>query len=200
MANAINFSEEIEKLLKLETLIDANSHTSILGGEFDAEKVESFLSLWKMDEMPDRIWEYAHRITFNEPKMRTPELLERAMLFGKGGCLNLRRDRGKFRWHFIGEPQDETKKKVEEEGFKLCDFWAENKDVKLRRSTESALLWGENNSNGDGWQEDRVGWAELIYPFNATANRVEVEYEVFTQNGQVAFVWWKKLKELKVNG
>ncbi|MGH9767093.1 MAG: type III-D CRISPR-associated protein Csx19, partial [Blastocatellia bacterium] len=77
------------------------------------------------------------------------------------------------------------------------NFWGEHQDTQLRRCDEAALLWGQRKTQGEGsantWQEDRVGWARLDYP-GIVAERVQVVYEVFMEDGQPTFVWWKELQ------
>lgn len=217
--SAFDFKQAVEQMLENDPLIDKDSSIAIYGGEFVADKLSDFLGAWDFTAMPYRIWEFAHRISFTREEQKTvadsvrqnSALLERGRVFGAnedltvGGDLSLRRDENRFLWHFIGASSDtltESLDKLREAQFTVSDFWQENPACRLRRGDESALLWGDYKGDYEGgsWQENRVGWAELNYPINESAaksqgQRVEITYSVFTEEGQVAFVWWKELKQ-----
>ncbi len=198
----LNFKEEVEELVD-DPLISKDGDIAILGGEFKAsggktleQVLEGFLKKWDFSRMPYHIWEYMHRIEFtkNLPDSEEYSLLERGHIFGSGGDLDLRRDGERFLWRFIG-----PKGAPLLSGYGAKDFWAENPDVRLRQHNESALLWGDYKEAFGRWQEDRVGWAELEYPITSQqarkqGERVWIHYTIFTDGGQVAFVWWKELK------
>lgn len=203
-AEAIDFDREVQQLVHQDPLIRADSGIAIWGGEVHAQRISEFLRAWDVTAMPYRLLEYAHRIEFTDGPLPTAaelHLLERARLFGTGGDLSLRRHAHIFHWHFIGlqsmvRPKDVT----------LRDFWTTSPDIQanpalaLRQCHESALLWGDYKAELGRWQDDRVGWASLIYPITTPTakqpgKRVWLHYTVFTDGGQIAFVWWKELKE-----
>lgn len=123
--------------------------------------------------------------------MKTYSSIERGRIFGKGGDLNFRRDGNRVLWNFIGK--NDVKVPA---GFGGKNFWESNPDVQLRQHDEAALLWGAYKQGLNAWQEDRVGWAKLNYPFEGAQpeDRVRIKYSIFTTNGQIAFVWWKELE------
>lgn len=202
-AEALDFKRAVEKLVT-DPFITKDSGIAIVGGELKAgdgetleQVLERFLRAWDLSNMPYRIWEYVRRIEFTTklPDASEYSLLERGRIFGTGGDLSLRRDGDRFLWHFIG-----PKVTTPPTGYEDKDFWDENSNVQLRQRDESALLWGDYKEALGRWQEDRVGWAKLDYPISSAqarkqGKRVEIRYTVFTDGGQVAFVWWKEIKD-----
>jgi hypothetical protein len=199
---ALNFAEEVELLLRSPLI--GKGEVAIWGGTYAIGDIERFLLAWKQPRMPYRIWEYTHRMDFEIDTLPAAEnyaLLDRGRLFGVGGDLTLRRDGDQYRWHFIGEPHA-----IQPVGFDVKDFWTDSpecqagQDVKLRQQKETALLWGAYTPGLGRWHDDRVGWAKLSYPINAIQakrvnKRVKIDYTVFTDEGQVAFVWLQELRE-----
>lgn len=166
---------------------------AIWGGTCAEDEVEDFLAGWALKEMPYRIWESTDRIKFKkEEEVRVPNLalLERGRLFGPGGDLDLRRDGDTFHWRFVGAPDVRLP-----EGYdaKENDFWEQHPYAKFHCYTERALLWGKRE--GKRWHDDRVAAAELNYPAPDGAQRVEVEYKVYSRAGRVEFVWLTGLQE-----
>lgn len=188
-----DFTAEAERLIDPANLVDAQSGVSIWGGEFTANKLPDFLTACDFSGIPNCIWEYAHCIEFAKEQLPNDAercLLERGRVFGVSGDLSLRRDGGRFLWHFIGRSGVDMP-----EGFEKRDFWEAHPNTQLRRREEMALLWGQRKENDDSWQEDRVGWATLNYPISdSAAKRVWIKYDIFTEGGQPAFVWWKELQ------
>lgn len=196
----LDFADAVKQLLAAPLLHKDNGPV-IWGGVFQAAALEAFLAAWPLTQMPYHIWEYTHRMTFvRDAPPEPPDIarLERGRIFGEGGDLSLRRDGGCFLWHFVG--QRNTTKPA---GFAVSDFWVDSPDCKenpnftLRANNEHALLWGDYKTALGRWQDDRVGWADLNYPLSAAKHqgqRAEIHYTVYTDGGQVAFVWWKELK------
>ncbi|MCK6561904.1 hypothetical protein HUU39_05745 [candidate division KSB1 bacterium] len=206
--DAIDFQDAVEELLG-DPEIGKDDGVAILGGVLEAKGGETlehaaagFLKPWDLARMPYRIWEYEHRITFTEPEVAEWSLLERGRIFGEAGDLSLRRDGKRFLWHFIGQPQPATPKDAQ-------DFWKHspecqaNPDFKMRRrrKLDVALLWGEYDATRKRWHDDRVAWAKLDYPLDIeqqtenNGTRVKIAYDLFTDRGQIAFVWWKEIKK-----
>ena len=84
--------------------------------------------------------------------------------------------------------------------FSRTSIKSENPEVQLRQHDESALLWGDYKEALGRWQEDRVGWANLDYPVGPAeakkeGKRVWLHYTVLSDGGQIAFVWWKEVKD-----
>jgi hypothetical protein len=200
MSDAFDFEKEVERMTK-NPLIGKDSSIIIWGGVFKEEKFKDFMSAWSFADMYV-IQEHAHKIDFqladaNSIVNQNPALLERMEIFDASGNLSLRRNGDQFLWHFVGDDsqvRQETSNKLEAAKFEVKNFWDENTECKLYRRDESALLWGEYDTNFNRWHDDRVGWANLDYPIGPR-KRVQIDYTVFTDNGQTAFVWWKELKQ-----
>ena len=214
-----NFGNAVVKMREGQVSV---GDLTIWGGRVDEAAVKDFIDSCALAQMPYRIWEYAHRIEFSENANSKPdnyELLERGRIFGAGGDLSLRRDGTEFLWHFVG-PKDALLSSARRgclsglanfggpkntallsedsrQKFAPHDFWERHSDLILRRNEETALLWGDYQGDAGRWQEDRVGWADLDYPLAAknAGQRVNLVYETFTDGGQIAFVWFKKLEE-----
>lgn len=185
---SINFEHLYEKMREAK-LAEAERPT-ILGGEFPAERLNDFLSAWqtRWEAMPYRIWEHISLIEFaDEPKQ--PEFLQRAEIFGEGGHLSLRRDGNRWLWRYVGEtvalPLDE---------FGVVDFWKTNPGCQLRRYAESVILWSEKKGSDNLWSDGRVAAAHLNYPVTSNG-RVYLHFWRYTENGQTAFVWHRKLSD-----
>ena len=205
MATAFDFKQAVQQMTAPHAEVGVGQ-VAIWGGKFNADDVETleqrlarFLTSWDWAAcaMPYRIWEYAHRIEFTRrdtPLLMATEhhLLERGRIFGSGGDLSLRRDSAYFHWHFIGR----FTPLLRAAEWQAQDFFTTHPNCKFRQHDESALLWGEPRGQKNGvnyWQDDRVGWADLVYP-HASTDRLKICYTIFTDGGQAAFVWWKELK------
>jgi hypothetical protein len=193
MAKVIDFPRAVEELTRGRRL--GPDDLAVWGGEFPVARLGEFLAAWELPrtEMPLAIWEHVDRIDFDRG---TPpgesDLLERARVFGPEGDLDVRRDGDLVLWRFIGRKGARIPP-----GFGEQDFWAARPDVRLTACDQAALLWGDyrrEGENGGHWQDSRVGRANLRYPHAPTA-RVWVHYTVFSDGGQVAFVWWKELRD-----
>jgi hypothetical protein len=170
---------------------------AIWGGKCAEDDLLTFLNEWQLKDMPYRIWEYVSEIEFSPQTTNQPpknvSLLEHGRMFGPGGDLTLRRDGAEFRWHFVGQkkqPEPPTSGNPK-------DFWAveQNKQLTFHRWTDKALLWGKHIGNGR-WHDDRVARATLEYPTDDQAwERVMIEYDTFSQAGQMQFVWLRELVE-----
>ncbi|WP_298981582.1 type III-D CRISPR-associated protein Csx19 [Caldilinea sp.] len=184
----IDFKQLYQKMEQAK--LAQEERPAILGGEFPADRLNDFLSVWRArwSAMPYRIWEHISFIEFaDEPKQ--PEFLQRAEIFGEGGHLSLRRDGNRWLWHYVGEAVD-----LPLNGFGATDFWKANPICQLRRYAESVILWGERKDNQDLWHEDRVAAANLAYPLS-TNGRVYLHFWRYTENGQTAFVWYRQLSD-----
>ncbi|MBI3960149.1 MAG: hypothetical protein HY328_15150 [Chloroflexi bacterium] len=170
---------------------------AIVGGRFTHSQLDAFLAARRVqwDQMPWRIWEHVSAIDFaDEPA--SPDLLQRADIFGPSGHLSLRRDGDRWLWHFIGAVQPNVPPE-----FNPSDFWKRHSDTMLRRYEESVILWGQevridkdDPKTGIGlWQDDRVGAARLAYPQMSGNLRVYLHYWRYTEAGQTAFVWYRGL-------
>lgn len=179
------------KARKLESLVNqvrnhkvGQEQLAIWGGTCAEGTLVGFIKAWPLKYMPYRIWESTDRIKFKK-EMPVPNvtLLERGRLFGKGGDLDLRRDGDEFRWRFVGDPHVRPPDGYDAEE---NDFWTQHPDVAFHCYEETALLWGERK--GDRWHEDRVATAELDYPAPDDAERVQVQYTLYSRAGRVEFV------------
>jgi hypothetical protein len=166
----------------------ASADPAIYGGEFADERLGAFIAAWGLprEDMPWSIWEQVDTIEMRkEPSVL--QLVERGRVFGEAGDLALRRDRGRFLWHFVGR-RDVTGPN----GFDVEDFWNVNGPVELISRQSTALLWGRQVATGV-WREDRVGRATLAYPA-LDAERVRVSYRTYSSGGQVLAIWWQGLE------
>lgn len=179
--------EQLYKRMQQAKLAEAERPT-ILGGEFTAERLDDFLNLWRSrrDAMPYHIWEHISHIEFaDEPEH--PEFLQRAEIFGEGGHVSLRRDSNRWLWHYIGNQASPA-------GFPSVDFWQLHSHSQLRRYAESVILWSEKKENDNLWSDGRVAAAQLNYPVQSDG-RVYLHFWRYTENGQTAFVWYRKLSD-----
>ncbi|GIV79011.1 MAG: hypothetical protein KatS3mg050_3405 [Litorilinea sp.] len=190
---SIDFGQLYQEMERAK--LDPAERPTILGGEFAAGRLDNFLNLWRSrwDAMPYRIWEHISHIEFaDEPKH--PEFLQRGEIFGEGGHLSLRRDGSRWLWHYVGEAVDLPLK-----SFGVTDFRETNKDCRLRRYPESVILWSESKENDNLWSDGRVAAAKLKYPVTSNA-RVYLHFWRYTENGQTAFVWYRKLSDQPLQG
>jgi len=190
---AIDFNRLVNQVAKKPQV--GRESLAIWGGTCAEDALDSFLDGWCLEQMPYRIWQYTDRIGFEKGTLASNVgLLERGRLFGTGGDLDLRRDGDGFRWRFVGEPSVHPS---EGYGTKKNNFWAqdENQTAAFHCYEEKALLWGERNENR--WHDDRVAAAKLDYPVPDDAERMQVEYKVYSHAGRVEFVWLTGLQEWK---
>jgi len=188
----VDFEELVEKVKRP---LQGRDALSIWGGTCAADALTDFLTGWDLKRMPYRIWESTDRIEFGKNEQApNVALLERGRLFGLGGDLDLRRAGEVFRWRFVGDPDVRPPEGYDAEE---NNFWKQHPDpdAAFHCYDESALLWGERK--GNRWHDDRVAAAKLDYPAPDDAERVQVEYKVYSRAGQVEFVWFTELGEWK---
>lgn len=112
--------------------------------------------------------------------------------FGADGDLLIRRDEDRVMWRFVG-----YQGVFEQLG--LPDGIPYPKSLSISSEDEYSLLWGrgKNDFGQHYWQEDRVGKAQLTYPFSEPAERIEIRaHRVLdaSTDETVAF-WTYTLKE-----
>lgn len=192
----LDFSELMERM-ETGRQEAVKERPAIVGGRFSHGQLGDFLTAWRTqwDQMPWRVWEQVNAIDYaDEPA--SPELLQRADIFGKGGHLSLRRDGERWLWRFIGAVQPTLTS-----DFRAFNFWDTSPEAVLRRYAEIVILWGEevrtdkdDLKTGIGlWQDDRVGAARLAYPQMREDLRVYLHYWRYSEAGQTAFVWYRGL-------
>ncbi len=178
---------------------------TIQGGRVDVNGIEGFLAAWDWSQldMPWRIWEWVSDIAFEHQTgmptptpgdFRRPAWLERVRIFGNSGDLELRRDGAHFLWRFIGQANV-----VVPLGFENADYWQTYPNRVLSCYPRQVLLWGEEIKDGAGspqgvWQEDRVGYARLVYPMMKGDKRVLLRYNEYLYGDNVEAVWWLGLE------
>lgn len=206
MNNAFDFGKEVE-LMSQKPPIGKDSSIVIWGGAFDEQEFANFMPTFSFVTEPYVIQEHTHKMDFRISNIggiahKNPALLERLEAFNKTGNLSLRRNGSRFLWHFIGDDgpaRQETLSKLEAAALEVKDFWLANAECRFYMRDESALLWGEYDADSKRWHDDRVGWANLDYPvgdgLKHSKKRVQIDFTVFTENGQTAFVWWKELNQ-----
>lgn len=199
---------------------------SIWGGEFNSTELAPFLDAWDLGQrnMPWQIWEWVSKIEIrrqatmkNSILPEDSELLERGRLFGPGGDLSLRRDGGRFLWHFVGPPQNglptgfewvREGRQAEGEGgrFEIANYWQGRlAGWELQLHAQQVLLWGQENRDPElgpqgTWHDARVGRApRLDYPGLSGRDpqgRVKLCYREYLYADNVEAVWWLGLKGL----
>lgn len=91
--------------------------------------------------------------------------------FGPSGDLLIRRDEDRIFWRFVGY-QGVFYQLGLPDGIPYPEpLGVSDKD---ERSLLWGAYWGQNDSGHHHWQENRVGKAQLIYPFPEPAERVEI--------------------------
>lgn len=175
------------------------------GGRIETKVLEMFLSQWEWTklDMPWRIWEWVSDIAFEHEAgapalanagVRRPEWLERLRFFGPSGDLELRRDGEHFLWRLVGLPTVNIPAR-----FGNADYWQAYPERSLTLVPRRALLWGKEIQDDAGlpqgqWQEDRVGYAQLIYPEMQGDERVVLEYREYLYGDNLEAVWWLGLE------
>lgn len=184
--NSIDFKKLIDKMQKAR-VADADRPT-VLGGQFAADRLAEFLNAWqgRLDQMRLRLWEHISHVEFADAP-NEPEFLQRAEVFGEGGHLYLRRDGAGWLWHYVGKAVE-----LPLQEFGVADSWATHPDCKLRRYAESVILWSEGKESDNLWFDGRVAAAQLNYPVDP-GDRVYLHFWRYTEDGQTAFVWYRKL-------
>lgn len=165
---------------------------AVWGGQCPEDHLAAFLQAWALGNMPYRIWEYVSEISFEQNTLpHSPVLLERGRLFGVDGDLELRREGGVFLWRFVGQAGTLTPP-----GFSAQDYWTANPEHQFYCEEQTALLWGKHN--GPTWADDRVGAAQLNYPFaDNTEQRLQLRYRAYRRAGYTALVWFTALEAWK---
>lgn len=102
----------------------------------------------------------------------TPEwTVLRLHAFGEGGDLLIRRDESHIFWRFVGYQGVFDQ-------LKLTDGTPYPEPFSVSDEDERSLLWGaywgQDDAGQHHWQENRVGKAQLTYPFPKPAERVEI--------------------------
>lgn len=191
----VDFPKLVEKVLN--SRID-NSELAILGGQCTEKDLLNFIDQWRT-KFHFRIWEYASEIVFEiekaAPSLINVSLLERGRLFGKDGDLSLRREGDRFYWNFVGPAGTHAP----EGNFGTRNYWDtinKHRPKTFHQYHEKTLLWGELN-NGR-WHELRVAGAQLDYPVEG--KRIQLEYKVLSNAGQISFVWYTGLSEWEETG
>lgn len=160
-------NELMERLLNPDNQVRAGQLT-IIGGEFTINLLDNFLNQWQLNEMPYRIWDNFYQVKFEKGTLPDSKLLERGIIFGGAGDLDIRQDGNRLLWRFVGEL-----KPVIQSSFNFHNFWDEQQEIKyLHCSEEKAMLWGEYEAEMGRWYDNRVGSARLEYPADNNSKRV----------------------------
>lgn len=178
---------EIDTILK-EKRISKND-IQIWGGEVKENELEQFIKEWDFSNMPFVIIETYKEIAITKISDHiniAPEIIERIRIFGEGGDLDLRRDTISFKWRYIGNNKLPSNIAGE-------NFWKENPDSKFFLEEKESFLWGKYNQNLK-WHDNRVARAKLSYPINGNPERVKICYKIFSERGNISFVWFTGLK------
>lgn len=236
-AATVDFGQLVHRLRTAPRYTRAN--LVVLGGEFPAVGLGAFLDAWRGAgaALPWRIWEYTSRLVMakqGDPATdadawpTSVDYVERGRLFGAGGDLDLRRDRDRVLWRFVGlaettllagivvrrgeQPLDDYTPAADGQParFAADSLWTAHPDAEFHAYDKQALLWGAENRNPTGgdeaetpggtWWENRVAAATLVYPTMKGHERVWMDYRALMQAGRVAFVWYLGLGAEKEEG
>jgi hypothetical protein len=119
----------------------------------------------------------------------TPEwTVLRFHAFGNGGDLLIRRDEDRIFWRFVG-----YNKVFNQLGLTSETPYPEILEIKDEdvRSLLWGAYWGQDDSGQHHWQENRVGKAQLTYPFPEPAERVEIRAcRVLDTNTRETVAYW----------
>ena len=188
---AVNFEELLERMEKDKE--PAEGWPTITGGECAEGDLSEWLKTLDLTEMDIRIWEFTDHCTIGtDGPPQKVERLERARLFGQGGDLDIRRNRGSFLWRFVGKKDYAPKGKPLELPRSGID--------PLYRREQTALLWGTRKGKQEQWFDDRVSGASLTYFSDPPSlpekveERVQVRYYEYMQAGRTLAVWLRGLE------
>ena len=186
----IDFKIEVEKM-RASVCTD---WPTVRGGVWDseAELVRQLEPYRNSEALPWHIWEYTDSCTIGQGWLtQDVQWLERARLFGEGGDLDVRRDRDRFLWRYVGE-SDQTPAggtELQPDG-----------ESPVYRRERTVLLWGTRKRDQDRWFDDRVSGASLTYlpdppPLPEKVDeRVQVRFREYTQAGRTLLVWLQGLE------
>ncbi len=210
MPEAIKFSHLVDMVKQPQ--VGKRHKLSIRSGTCRAADVAKVMYIWGIpdNDMPYCIWEYVSEILFQHnqrPVQDTLHLLQRGRVFGKAGDMILWRQGEEFAWRFIGQQgrfhqrvvgkqsrnrRDSTIRAIA----KGIDFWQYEPGATFHRyGDKQVMLWGEWSEQAGQWFDDRVARAKLTYPIAhiPPPQRVLLQYDTFSRNGVVEFVWFKRL-------
>lgn len=121
-----------------------------------------------MLETADKGIEFMPTVQYSPEKHWT---ILRFHAFGHGGDLLIRRDEDRIFWRFVGYEGVFNQ-------LKLTDGTPYPEPLSVSGEDERSLLWGaywgQDDAGQHHWQENRVGKAQLAYPFPKPAERVEI--------------------------
>lgn len=186
---AVDFEDIIDRMSGEE--LSAEDWPTMVGGECAEGGLVDWLGALDLSGMPIRIWSFTDHCTIgNDGPPQTVKHLERARLFGADGDLDVRRDKDRFHWRYVGKaeyaPEYEKKQKLEWPGTDVSPVYCRVRE---------ALLWGTREKEQGQWFEDRVAGAELTYFAETPAlpdqveERVKVKFQEYTQAGRTLAVW-----------
>lgn len=119
----------------------------IRGGEFAGNRLAEFIQAWEAANLDGALtWAMVEEVSrfyvlrLNRPGEAIPDdpyLLERCRLFGPTGDLDIRRERDRFLWRFIGDSL-ESWPALEE--FEFQDFWRGREPKPVFRAVEREYM------------------------------------------------------------
>lgn len=169
-------------------MTSSNNPVVLYGGQGD---VFASLNL-SAEDMPYLMLETADKgIEFLPTAQYSPEehwTILRLHAFGPGGDLLIRRDEDRIFWRFVGYQGVFNQ-------LKLTNGTSYPKPLSVSDKDERSLLWGaywgQDDSGQQHWQENRVGKAQLAYPFPEPAERVEIRAcHVLDTNTHQTVAYW----------
>lgn len=152
-------------------MTSSNDQVVLYGGQEDVFASLN-LSAEAMPYLMLETAEYGIQFGATEGYAFTPEwTVLRLHAFGPGGDLLIRRDEDRIFWRFVGYEGVFNQ-------LGLPDGTPYPKPLSVIGEDERSLLWGAYWGRDDAgqhhWQENRVGKAQLTYPFPEPVERVEI--------------------------
>jgi hypothetical protein len=168
---------------------------AVLGGEFAVERLPDFMAkwsellqtdlTWSMIETVSRFWVSQHGAGLVENWDNFVDTLERARFFGFSGDLELRRDEGRFLWHFTGDAGEKWLAALN--SFEVRDFWKEHKEPK----PQFVVLEKEYLQWRPGDERVSTKWVD---PSSLVPNTRTLVQRHYLDRGQIVFVRYVAFK------
>lgn len=164
----------------------------INGGVIKTDDISNFMNKWHDYDFTYFISENIDAANISEtmPEYKDTKMFVRLRMFGEMGDLELwRLNETTICWRCLAYEDIPG-------GLESENFWAKNPNQQFWLSeNQEMILWGKYDASRQKWHEDRVARANLRYPVTGNPERVKLVYRTLSYNGQISFVWYRKLKE-----
>jgi hypothetical protein len=152
-------------------MTSSNDPIVLYGGQgdiFSSLNLSAEAMIYMMLETADKGIEFLLTAQYSPEEHWT---ILRLHAFGPGGDLLIRRDEDRIFWRFVGYEDIFNQ-------LGLTSGTPYPKPLSISGEDERSLLWGaywgQDDSGQHYWQENRVGKAQLTYPFPQPVERVEI--------------------------